>query len=295
MKMKSILDRLFPKEDTGQSSTRLVARGLEALRLARDSRAVSMGNLRRTPSHFELRIASGLYDELSGIDALNDLAFHLKDELMKDLAAEKGRTFGDHTIHVQIAQDSGLAENEIYAIIRNPERGGGSPERSRPASEAGSPAPRPSGTPRPAPDDEATRVLGAERAGEAPDDEGRTVVLGQEKPRTVGTIRVNRPDGTRQSVEITSEKIVIGRAGESGKGIPPGFEKVDLDLPRTVSREQIAVTLDPDGWRVERIGNGNVTFIDGSTLEQGASRRLSYTDPIILDGVALRIEISNDK
>lgn len=281
--MKSILDRLFPKEDTGHSSSRLVARGLEALRLVRDSRAVSMGNLRRTPSHFELRIASGLYDELAGIDAVNDLAFHLKDELMKDLAGEKGRTFGDHTIHVQIAQDSGLAENEIYAIVRNPDRGAGSAERSANAS----------GTPpksRPAPDDEATRVLGRQSVEEQEDEEGRTVVLAEELPRIVGAIRINRPDGTRESVDITSDRVVIGRAGESPKGLPEGFQKVDLDLPRTVSREQIAVTLDPDGWRVERIGSGGVSFVDGSTLEKGASRRLSYTDPVILDGVALRIE-----
>lgn len=283
--MKSILDRLFPKEDTGHSSSRLVARGLEALRLARDSRAVSMGNMRRTPSHFELRIASGLYEELAGIDAINDLAFHLKDELMKDLAGEKGRTFGDHTIHVQIAQDSGLAENEIYAIVRNPERGAGSAARA-----ADSPGTPPTGRGRPAPDDEATRVLGRQAPAEQEDEDGRTVVLGEEPPRTVGVIRINRPDGTRESAEITSEKIVIGRAGESAKGLPEGFRKVDLDLPRTVSREQIAVTLDADGWRVERIGSGGVSFIDGSTLEKGAARRLSYTDPVILDGVALRIE-----
>jgi hypothetical protein len=283
--MKSILDRLFPKEDTGYSSSRLVARGLEALRLARDSRAVSMGNLRRTPSHFELRIASGLYEELAGIDAINDLAFHLKDEMMKDLAGEKGRTFGDHTIHVQIAQDSGLAENEIYAIIRNPERGGSTAVRSSTTSAVSRNRRVPT-----APDDESTRVLGQQREAQPEDEDGRTVVLGEEPPHTVAVIRINRPDGTRDSVDVMSEKIVIGRAGLSGKGLPEGFQKIDIDLPRTVSREQIAITLDDDGWRVERIGSGGVSFIDGSTLEQGASRRLSYTDPVILDGVALRVE-----
>lgn len=285
--MKSLLEKLFPKDEPAGSSNRLVQRGLEALRLVRDSRAVSMGNVRRTPSHYELRIASGLYDELSDIDALNDLAFHLKDELMKDLASEKGQTFGDHTIHVRIAQDSSLAENEIYAVVRNPERGAkqdGSAAGQKSADPVRSDRPR-----RPAPDEEATRVLGL---GATTDDgdEDRTMVLGTQTPPQLGTLRVNRPDGSREGLPLSSERFVVGRAGESGRGIPEGFDKIALDLPKTVSREQIAVTLDADGWLVERIGNGGVSFIDGTSLEPGASRRLSYTDPVILDGVALRVE-----
>ena len=290
--MKSLLDRLFPRDTTPRGSSLLVNRGLEALRMARDSRAVMMGDVRRTPSHLELRISTPLHEEMSGIDALNDLAFHLKDELMKDLAAEKGRTFGDHTIHVTIAPDSSLGENELYALIRNPERRAGSaptPAASPKEGEAAAPS-RPA-TPD-APSDEATRVLRpAEVEEPEPEDDARTVVLDMES-LPIATFVVNHPDGTRARVEAPSTQVVIGRASQRERPLPEGFTKLDLDLPPTVSREQIAVTIDDDGWRVERLGSGSVNFIDGSTLERGEARRLSFADPVILDGIALRVERS---
>lgn len=284
--MKSILDRLFPRDSGPKGSSLLVSRGLEALRMARDARAVMMGDVRRTPSHLELRISTPLHDELTGIDALNDLAFHLKDELMKDLAGEKGRTFGDHTVHVTIAPDSSLGENELYAMVRNPER-----QRAEKKGKGG-PVESPSSAGRAEAGDDATRVLRPEpdvEIIEDDEDDGRTMVLDM-NDRPVATLTVNRPDGSRDHVTCSSRQIVIGRTATGDRPMPEGFTKLDLDLPPTVSREQIAVTIDDDGWHVERLGSGGVSLIDGTTIEKGEGRRLSFADPVILDGVAIRVE-----
>ena len=293
--MKSLIDRLFPRDSGPKGSSLLVSRGLDALRMARDARAVMMGDVRRTPSHLELRISTPLHDELTGIDALNDLAFHLKDELMKDLATEKGRTFGDHTIHVTIAPDASLGENELYAMVRNPERRAGA-QKGASGAPTGNPAKshaksQTSIAPTPASaDDEATRLLRPEPDVEiVEEDEDRTMVLDMvEVP--VATLTINRPDGSRERIPCMAEQIVIGRSANSERALPEGFVKVDLDLPPTVSREQIAVTIDENGWHVERLGSGGVSLIDGSTIEKGEGRRLSFADPVILDGVAIRVE-----
>ncbi len=289
--MKSLLDRLFPRETGPRGSSLLVSRGLDALRMVRDGRAVMMGDVRRTPSHLELRISTPLHDELTGIDALNDLAFHLKDELMKDLAVEKGRTFGDHTIHVTIAPDSSLGENELYAMVRNPERRGTEKKGTGSAvQQKGNTPVSPSTSDS---DDEATRVLrpepDIEMDGEFDDE--RTMVLDM-TDRPVATLTVNRPDGSRDRVPCTSRQIVIGRTAAGERPLPEGFSKLDLDLPPTVSREQIAITIDEEGWHVERLGSGSVALIDGTTIEKGEGRRLSFADPVILDGVAIRVEKS---
>lgn len=290
--MKRLLDKLFPAaESTDGRSSRLVSRGLDALRMARDARAVTMGDVRRVPSHLELRIASPLYDELSSIDALNDLSFHLKDEMMRDLSREKAKTFGDHTIHVTIAADSGLAENEIYAVVRNPERRSDRASAATDERSGDVPAsPRPSSRPAPVEED-ATRVLGEEQPEveeEVPEqEEDRTVVLDL---RPTYRLVASKPDGTTEQIELTSERCVVGRTAIGERPLPEGFVKIDLELPKTVSREQVTIIIEEGSLLVERIGAGPVRFADDSELDVGASRRLPFGDPIIFDGGSITVE-----
>lgn len=278
--MKSIFDKLFPKEEQNRPSSKLVDRGLEAIRLIRDEESVTMGTVRRTPSHFELRVSPAQYQHLEGIDAMRDVEFYLKDELMKEMAAEGGRTFGDHTIHVRVAADESLNDNEIYAVILNPDRtpgkkGDGPPVAAAPHVPSG-------------PD--ATRVLGDVSPVDEPSDDDRTVAVDAGgKPRLVHVVVVTFPDGSTHRETLTADKVVLGRKGSTGAPLPAGFAKVDLPLPSTVSREQLSIELDGPAYRVTRIGKGEVTLADGSTLEQGASRRIGFGGIIKMNGVELTI------
>ncbi len=278
--MSGLLEKLFPKDEVRKPSSKLVERGLEALRLVRDEHAMMMGTVRRVPSHFELRLSPGKHEELVRMDALRDLEFHFKDELMKDLATEGSRTFGDHTIHVRIAPDPALGEKELYGMVLNPER---RPSTTAPAREN-----RGSGTPS---DADATRVL-EEEISEPVEDSGETatVIVGESEP--VGPryrLNLRFPDGTERREEPEGDRWIIGRRGHSGTPVPEGYRKVELDLPTTVSREQIRVEIEPDSLLVTNIGKGIVAFPDGTLLQGGDSRRMRPGDVLLLEGVGLSV------
>ncbi|MCB0711927.1 MAG: hypothetical protein KDD67_06325 [Ignavibacteriae bacterium] len=279
----SLLEKLFPKDEVQKPSSKLVERGLEALRLARDERGMMMGDVRRVPSHFELRLSTNRYEELVRMDALRDLEFHFKDELMKEMALEKSRTFGDHTLHVRIAADPGLGDKEIYAMILNPERrptGGGAVQQNRSAGQVS---------------EDATRVLSDEvEMLEEPMEEGdaATVMLGEVQP-TPPTYRLHLrfPDGTEREEDAGGSRLIVGRRGTSGTPIPENFRKVELDFPTTVSREQLRLEVEDHSVLVTNIGKGTTSFADGQILGGGDSRRIRVGEPIVVEGIEVRVTV----
>lgn len=274
--MRDILNKLFPRDEEEKRSSKFVERGLEALRLVRDENTVAMGTVRRVPSHFELRVSLQHYDTLQGMDALRDMAFFFKDELMKDLNAEKMRTFGDHTVRVGIAADAALGPNELYAVVLNPERVA---EPVRRTAQRAAPA---------APD--ATRVLGTEPEP----DESPTVAFAADAPKQEEekkwgwNLSLRFPDGAVHQERLDGERWVIGRRGGTG-ALASGFRKLDLDLPATVSREQLSIELDHDTVLLKRIGKAAVGFKDGTTLAAGESRRLELGTPFYVEAVEVVI------
>ena len=277
--MRGIIDKLFPKDLEQKPSSKLVERGLEALRLVRDEHAVMMGTARRVPSHFELRLSPHRHEGVAGMDALRDMEFFFKDELMKDLTAENMRTFGDHTIHVRIADDPGLNDNELYAIVLNPDR------RSRSAEHKAHGVANQSHVP-----DDSTQVLAALPAEQEPD-ESVTVVLDKiEDPMPSYNFQVRPPDSSFATTELRGEHWVIGRRGSSGNPLPEGFQKLDLDLPTTVSREQVHVEIDSSSVLVTSVGKGRVTFADDHALNQNESRRIEFGASFFVEGIEMRVD-----
>lgn len=289
--MREILNKLFPKDEEQKRTSKFVERGLEALRLVRDDHAVAMGTTRRVPSHFQLRVSPQHYDMLQGMDALRDMAFFFKDELMKDLNAEKMRTFGDHTVRVGIAADAALGANELYAVVLSPERAAEPRRRADRADSSANAAP---------PD--ATRILGQE----LPQDESPTVVFSgsdsapdasaaaAEAPN--GTeqwgwnLSLRFPDGTVREERLDGERWVVGRRGGTG-ALPAGFRKLDLDLPATISREQFSVELDRETLLLKNIGKAAVIFRDGTSLAANESRRLELDTPFFVEGIEVKIVV----
>ncbi|MGE3800176.1 MAG: hypothetical protein AB7H80_04085 [Candidatus Kapaibacterium sp.] len=279
----SLLEKLFPKDEVQKPSSKLVERGLEALRLARDERGMMMGDVRRVPSHFELRLSTNRYEELVRMDALRDLEFHFKDELMKEMAVEKSRTFGDHTLHVRIAADPGLGDKEIYAMILNPERrpavGGG--QQSRSTGQVS---------------EDATRVLSDDvEMPEEPMEEGdaATVMLGDAEPvPPTYRLHLRFPDGTEREEDSGGSRLIVGRRGTSGTPIPENFRKVELDFPTTVSREQLRLEIEDHSVLVTNIGKGTTSFTDGQVLAGGESRRIRVGEPIVVEGVEVRVVVA---
>ena len=279
--MRGLIDRLFPKDVEQKPSSRLVERGLEALRLARDEHAVTMGSTRRVPSHFELRFSPNRREKIAGMGALSDMEFFFKDELMKDLAAESMRTFGDHTLHVRVADDPGLSDNELYAIVLNPER------RSRPTDHTG-------GLPISKPDlhDDATLVLEAQSTDHETD-ESATLVLDDGEDRfSCPILRIRFPNNPFMERELHGDHWIIGRRGSSGTPLPDGFQKLDLDLPTTASREQIRLEIDSSSVLITRIGKGAIIFPDSKDLNPNESRRVELGASFFVEGVELCIDLA---
>jgi hypothetical protein len=260
------LDRIFPADDGGQRTNALVEQGLEALRIARDERAFTMGDVTRVPSRLELRISPERFDELKAMDARRDLEFFFNDELMRDLAAEGMRTFGDHAVHVTVAADPDLGPDEIYAEVLAPEAGAPRPEITGGRQNA-------------RPPEDSTRVLGDP-------DEGPATVAIPASPPTVPdvsyTVRVKGPGGFNSVEKLEGAHWVIGRRGSSGKQLPAGYRKLDLDVRETVSREQIKVDMMDDRMQVERIGKG-VVRIGEHELREGERRMLPLGASIRID------------
>lgn len=267
------LERFFPSEDGGQRTNALVEQGLEALRIARDERAFSMGDVTRVPSRMELRISPERYEELKAMDAARDLEFFFNDELMRDLAAEGMRTFGDHAVHITVAPDPDLAPDELYAEVLAPEAG----------SDVA--AQRPMGRPAaPSAGQDATRVMGAPDAGPA------TVAMQPPEPIAQPTYRLSvvGPGNTSISETLVGRGWIVGRRGSSGKPIPVGYRKIDLDVRETVSREQVKVDMIDDRIQIERIGKGTVSVGD-MQLRENEKRMLPIGATFFMDEYEVRI------
>jgi hypothetical protein len=253
------LDKFFPSDDGGQRTNALVEQGLQALRLARDERAFTMGDVTRVPSRLELRISPERFDELKAMDAGRDLEFFFNDELMRDLAAENMRTFGDHAVHVTVAPDPDLGPDEIYAEVLAPEAG--APSRPAASGTSGRVAPPHS--------DDATRVMGA------PDQGPATVAIpsASAQPQTVYLLRAKGPAGYTANESLEGRNWILGRRGSSGKPIPVGYRKLDLEVPETISREAVKIELMEDRMQIERIGKGIVS-VGNDELREGERRML---------------------
>jgi hypothetical protein len=269
------LDKIFPSDDGGQRTNALVEQGLQALRLARDERAFTMGDVTRVPSRLELRISPERFDELKAMDARRDLEFFFNDELMRDLAAENMRTFGDHAVHVTVAADPDLGPDEMYAEVLAPEAGAAVPEAPSRAGRA--PAPRSS-------NEDATRVIGA------PDEGPSTVAIPSAPHAQPPTYRLlaKGPGGFELRETLEGRHWIVGRRGSSGKPIPAGYRKLDLDVRETVSREQVKVDLMDDRLQLERIGKGAVS-IGSDQLGDGERRMLPLGAPFTIGEYELTI------
>jgi hypothetical protein len=273
MGLRDLIDRIFPTEEGRRKTNELVERGLEALRLARDERAFTMGDVTRVPSRLELRISQERFDDMKGMDAVRDLEYFFNDELMRDMAAENMRTFGDHAIHVTVAVDGELGADEIYAAVLAPESG--SPGAAAASSSYGA---RPN-----LPD--STRVLGS-------DDAPATVALDMERdraPEWSARLVMLAPGGVRVEERLDGRQWIIGRRGASGRPLPAGYRKLDLDLRETVSREQLRVELGEGTFVVARIGKTPVMVGTKEPLGEGEQRTVSYGTPLHIDGYELVI------
>ncbi len=250
---RSLLDTILPKGDARKTTSELIERGLDALRSARDERGLAVGANTLVPSRLELRLPQMRYDELAEMGAVRDVEYYFNDQLMKDLGAEKLRTFGDHPVYITIAADSSLQPNEIYAAVLSPE--GGVYEAPR-----GAPAPY-----------DRTSVLGEESVPVAP-------LRSEGQSRGALRLIIRGAGGGERMLEGT--RWIIGRQGSSGRPLPEGYRKVDLDLPATVSREQVRIDMiGGDRMRIERIGKAPLRISGGEELREGENRLLAVGAP----------------
>lgn len=262
------LDKFFPSDDGGHRTNALVEQGLHALRLARDERAFTMGDVTRVPSRIELRIAPERFDELKSMDANRDLEFFFNDELMRDLSAEGMRTFGDHAIHITVAPDPDLGPDELYAEVLAAEAGDAS--RSQSSGGLGGPGAHVA--------EDSTRVLGAPDAGPA-----TVAIPALETARPLAyQLRVTGPGEFAAVEAITGRNWIIGRRGSTGKPIPAGYRKLDLDVRETVSREQVKIDMMGDRYQIERLGKGMVS-VGNDAMREGEKRILPIGASFFMD------------
>jgi hypothetical protein len=266
--LRKLIDTLFPSGDRTGDAGALIERGLEALRRERDERAITMGKQRMVPSRLELSLSQPLYDELAELAGVRDVEYFLNDELMKDLRLDRIKTFSDLPVHVTLAVDTSLAANEIRASVLAPE----SELRPDPTMPSG-------GTPY-----------------------DRTAVLGQDDALLA---RANQPQANSQpsyrlvlrqngiaigSASLSGRHWIVGRRGVSGRALPEGCVKVDLDLPPTVSREQLRIDLiDAERMRLQCIGQGGTSLGDGDRLALDENRLIAVGVPIFVEEYELVI------
>jgi len=259
---RSFLDIIFPAGEAGKKTSELIERGLEALRGARDERALTVGRTTLAPSRLELRLPQARYDELAELGAVRDVEIFLNDELLRDLTAQEMRTFGDQPVYVTVAADTSLQPNELYAAVLPPEPGGSGhvPAASLPVYDR-------------------TSVLGEAGEPVAP------------APETVqGHRLVVRAEGNVRELHLSGTRWIIGRRGASGQPLPEGFHKVDLDLPPTVSREQLrAEMIAADRLLVRRIGKAPVMLHGSGELREGEQRLIPPGTPVIVGDCELVI------
>lgn len=265
---RRLIDTLFPVGDpkAKKRTSELIATGLVALRTARDEKGVATDATTMVPSRLELRMAQGRYDELAEMGALRDVEFYFNDELMKDIASRRLRTFGDQPVWVTIAADTALQPNEIYAIVLAPKAAG---ERIASAQPAGY--------------DDRTGVLG----DIVPD-----LPAAPPAPRYVLSMLVA---GTRAVVELHGTRWIIGRRGSSGHAVTEGCIKIDLDFPPTVSREQARIDLiGGDRLSVERIGKAPMRLASGEVLAVGERRLVSLGAAIFIDDCEIVVRMNDE-
>lgn len=239
---------MFPSGDGPKKTSELIERGLEALRVARDERALCVGAVTLLPSRLDLRLPQARYDELAEVGAVRDVEYFLNDEMMRDLAGAGVRTFGDHPVYITLSADSSLQPNEIYAAVLSPGTG-----EQEPAMAPGGRISR-----------DRTTVLGEGGFSEP------TPV--REQGRS-GYRLTFRQDGRGQELHLDGRRWIIGRRGSSGRPLPDGFQKVDLDFPPTVSREQVRIEMIADDrMQIERIGKAQVLLHGMEELQEGAMR-----------------------
>jgi hypothetical protein len=229
-----------------------------------------MGDTMRVPSRLELRLPQERYDELSSMDAMRDLEFFFNDELMKDLAAEKLRTFGDHAVHVTIAVDATLQPDEIYAVVLTPEN---EPGKRSGVRLAGSPQGRAAA----GSSHDSTRVLG--------DDSASTQTL-DAATRGYGSayhVRISGPGGFSHEERLEGTHWIIGRRGSSGRPLPAGYRKLDIEVRETISREQVKVDLFDVRIRIERIGKAPVGLSKRDLLGEGENRVIALGAPFVIE------------
>jgi hypothetical protein len=265
---RDLIEKMFPSDEGRKRTNELVTRGVEALRLARDERGFAMGDTMRVPSRLELRLPQDRYDELASMDAMRDLEFFFNDELMKDLAAEKLRTFGDHAVHVTIAVDPSLQPDEIYAMVLTPENEMGKRGSVR---LAGSPQGRGAAA------QESTRVLGDESAST------QTLDAATRGYGAAYHLRISGPGGYSHEERLEGAHWIIGRRGSSGRPLPAGYRKLDIEVRETISREQVKVDLFDDRIRIERIGKAPVGLSKRDLLGEGENRVLALGAPFVIE------------
>jgi hypothetical protein len=271
--LRNLLDTLFPVGEAKKKTSEMIERGLEALRAVRDARGFVTGNTRLVPSRLELRLAQARYDELAEMGAVRDIEYYFNDELMKDMTAAKMKTFGDHPVYVTIAADTALQTNEIYAAVLTPENDDAMPAPAGHTSEVF----------------DRTSVLGEESIAAAGPH--------HDAPAAAPTLRLVVSEAGRvREVPLEGRRWIIGRRGTSGRDLAEGYRKVDVDLPTTVSREQVRLDLiGGDRLRIERIGKAPVLLHGGEELRAGENRLLPLGGTFVIDTVTLSVVARGDR
>lgn len=257
---RRFFDLLFPSGEPAVERSQLIERGLEALRRARDTRAIVMGTSKRVPGRLELRMPQALFDELALVGGVRDVEFFLNDELMKDLRVDGMKTFGDVPVHVTVAVDASLAPNEILACVISADEDAHSAIDSM---------------------EERTMVLGVDDAAPRP-------VVDHIAPRHRLVIR--QRGRLVADILLEGRHWIVGRRGTGGRPVPDGCRKIDVDFEPTVSREQLRLDMiDVDRFRIQRIGQGSVMFGEGDTLANEENRLVAVGLPFMIENYEVAI------
>lgn len=100
---------------------------------------------------------------------------------------------------------------------------------------------------------------------------------------------VTGPDQMRDQRRLEGTRWLIGRKGSTGRPVPEGYRKIDLDLRENISREQARVEVDGDRLIVQRIGKAGVTISGKDVLGEGEERVIPLGDPFYIDDYEITI------
>ena len=272
--LRGILDALFPSWDGRKKTSEVIERGLEALRAARDARGVMTGKTLLVPSRLELRLPQARYDELAEMGAVRDIEYYFNDEMMRDLTGSRMKTFGDHPVYITIAADTSLQPNEIYATVLTPETEDAIPVAAGSAGEIF----------------DRTSVLGEEAIAPGSfQHQAAAVPASGPTPAPMLRLVINEGGSSREMM-MEGRRWIIGRRGTSGQALADGYRKIDLDLPTTVSREQVRLDLiGGDRLRIERIGKAPVRLSGGEDLQPGENRLLPLGAQFFIEEIVFAV------